>query len=229
MQEHTQKKFKHKVKNMLEQWVVHHSLIDNTPFFDPEQFSWTLELEQNWEIVCQELDQILNTQNVPSAQTLLPTSGIKKLSAQWKIYALYGYGIKVEENCQECPQTTRLIEKMPGMKTAFFSVLPPGTHLQEHRGPYNGVIRCLLGLKIPKAKEMCGFRIGEEIRHWETGKCMLFDDTFRHEAWNNSDEIRVCLFLDVVRPLKFPMSVLNNLLLKTITLSLYIRGRVLNL
>ncbi|NEQ50725.1 MAG: aspartyl/asparaginyl beta-hydroxylase domain-containing protein, partial [Leptolyngbya sp. SIO3F4] len=121
-----------------------------------------------------------------------------------------------------------LIEKIPGMKTAFFSILPPGTHLEEHRGPYNGVIRCLLGLKIPKEKEKCGFRIGNEIRHWETGKCMLFDDTFRHEAWNKSDEIRVCLFLDVARPLKFPMSVLNDLLLKLVTFLPDIRGGVVN-
>ncbi|NEQ51712.1 MAG: aspartyl/asparaginyl beta-hydroxylase domain-containing protein, partial [Leptolyngbya sp. SIO3F4] len=150
MQEHTHKKLKHKVKNIFEKWVVYYSLIENKPFFKPEQFSWTQELEKNWEIICQELDKILSIQNVPTAQTILPTSGIKKLSAQWKIYALYGYGIKVEKNCQKCPKTTQLIEKIPGMKTAFFSILPPGTHLEEHRGPYNGVIRCLLGLKIPE-------------------------------------------------------------------------------
>ena len=31
------------------------------------------------------------------------------------------------------------------------------------------------------------------------GDCLLWDDTYPHEAWNESDEVRVALLLDVWR------------------------------
>ena len=46
--------------------------------------------------------------------------------------------------------------------------------------------------------------MGEDIRHWEEGKSMIFDDTFNHEVWNDTDETRVVLFVDVLRPLPSP-------------------------
>ena len=42
-------------------------------------------------------------------------------------------------------------------------------------------------------------------RSWREGKSLVFDDTYEHEAWNETDATRVVLFLDVVRPLRQPM------------------------
>ncbi|HYW36403.1 MAG TPA: aspartyl/asparaginyl beta-hydroxylase domain-containing protein, partial [Balneolaceae bacterium] len=53
---------------------------------------------------------------------------------------------------------------------------------------------------------------------------MFFDDTYKHEAWNNSDEIRVVLFMDILRPLKFPGNVLNDTLLSLIKRSSFIQN-----
>ena len=73
------------------------------------------------------------------------------------------------------------------MKTAFFSILAPGKHLPPHRGPYKGVMRYHLGLLIPEPAEQCGIRVDTETRHWAEGESMIFDDTFEHEAWNDTD------------------------------------------
>lgn len=35
--------------------------------------------------------------------------------------------------------------------------------------------------------------------HWKYGEAVLFDDTYLHEAVNDSDETRVVLFIDVAR------------------------------
>ena len=70
--------------------------------------------------------------------------------------------------------------------------------------------------------------MGEEIRHWSEGKAMIFDDSFPHEAWNETDEIRVVLFLDIVRPIKFPLSLVNQLLLKLIASSPFIQDAYAN-
>ncbi|MGL5078248.1 MAG: aspartyl/asparaginyl beta-hydroxylase domain-containing protein, partial [Waterburya sp.] len=112
---------------------------------------------------------------------------------------------------------------IPGLKTAFFSILLPDKHIPEHRGPYKGVLRCHLPLKVPQAKEQCGIRVAQEIRHWEEGKCLVFDDSYPHEAWNKTDEIRVVLFLDIVRPTIFPASLLNHFLLNLIRWSPFIK------
>jgi ornithine lipid ester-linked acyl 2-hydroxylase len=113
---------------------------------------------------------------------------------------------------------------MPGMKTAFFSILAPGKHLPPHRGPYKGVLRLHLGLLIPEPAEMCAIRVGSETRHWQEGRVMIFDDTFEHEAWNRSGAVRVVLFVDIMRPMRFPARLVNSLMTWAIALSPFVLG-----
>ena len=96
------------------------------------------------------------------------------------------------------------------MTTAMFSILSPRKHILDHRGPYKGVLRYHLGLIVPEDAEACRIRVGEDIRHWEEGESMIFDDTFNHEVWNDTDETRVVLFVDVLRPLPSPESQINR-------------------
>lgn len=109
------------------------------------------------------------------------------------------------------------------MKTAFFSILESGKHLPHHRGPFKGVLRFHLGLMIPNTPETCGLRVGSEVWHWEEGKSLVFDDTHDHEAWNDSTERRVVLFVDFIRPLPFPLSVVNCLLIWLIGISPFVQ------
>jgi beta-hydroxylase len=51
------------------------------------------------------------------------------------------------------------------MKTAVYSILRPGKHLPLHRGPYKGVLRLHLALRIPEPRLKCGIRVGDEVRH----------------------------------------------------------------
>ncbi len=209
----------------LEKLIPNYSLIGNTAFFDPYQFSWAKELEENWVLIRKELDEILKYRDdLPNFQDISPDQANSTSSDDlWKTYFMYGYGIKAEKNCQRCPETTRLIESVPGMKTAFFSILLPGKHIPEHRGPYKGVVRYLLALKVPEPQEKCRIRVGNETRHWQEGKSMMFDDSFLHEAWNETDDVRVVLFLDIMRPMRFPLSIINSLLIKIISISPYIK------
>ena len=209
----------------LEKFIARYSLVDKTPFFEPKQFKWVSTLENNWQEIRQELDAILQyTDNLPRFQDISTEQG-RHISQDnlWKTFFLYGYGVKMAQNCDYCPQTTRIIEQIPGLKTAFFSILLPGKHIPEHRGPYKGVLRCHLALKVPQNKEQCGIKVNNEIRHWEAGKTLIFDDSYLHEAWNQTDEVRVVLFLDIVRPMRFPASTLNHLLINLIRWSPYIR------
>lgn len=215
----------------LENIIERYSLVENSYFVDPNYFCWTAELENNWQTIRQELDVILKaTEKLPNFQDISQDQSRISQDDRWKTYFLYGYGIKLEQNCHYCPETTKLIESVPGMKTAFFSILLPGKHIPEHRGAYKGVLRYHLGLKVPQESDCeasrrhrCHIRVGDEFRTWSEGKSLLFDDSYLHEAWNLTNEIRVVLFMDIVRPCKFPVSLLNSFLIYLIRWSPFIQ------
>jgi len=109
------------------------------------------------------------------------------------------------------------------MTTAFFSILSPGKHIPEHRGVFKGIMRYHLGLKVPENAKDCCIRVDEVSAYWQEGKGMLFDDTYQHEVWNNTDEIRVVLLMDVIRPLRFPGNLINKTLINMIKHTGYVQ------
>ncbi len=213
-----------KVLWTLEKIIAKTSKVPNTPFFESDLFGWAHRLEENQPVIRKELDNILqHLDQIPAFQQISSDQESITQDDKWKTYFLYGFGFKAEQNCARCPETARLIENIPGMKTAFFSILTPGKHIPEHRGLYKGFIRYHLGVKIPQPATQCGISVDGITRHWQEGKSMIFDDTYTHEAWNDSDEIRVVLFMDILRPLKFPGNLLNDTLLSLIKSSSFIQ------
>jgi beta-hydroxylase len=85
-----------------------------------------------------------------------------------------------------------------------------------------------LGLIVPREKEACRIRVGPEIAHWEEGRSVVFDDTYLHEVWNDTDEERVVLFVDFARPLPFPVSLLNEAMIRLFSRSGYVQEIVEN-
>jgi aspartyl/asparaginyl beta-hydroxylase (cupin superfamily) len=207
-----------------ERLIAAASKVPTTAYLDPYQFDWVPELEKNWKVIRAELDQILeHKEQIPSFQEISKDQKSITKDDKWKTYFFYGFGFKAEKNCERCPETTRLIEQIPGMKTAFFSILAPGKEIPEHRGVFNGVIRYHLGLKVPEPKEKCRIHVDNEFTHWEEGKSIMFDDTYLHAVWNETDGERVVLFMDIVRPLKFPISTLNNILMGVVSKTSFIQ------
>jgi beta-hydroxylase len=207
----------------LERWLGRSSLVGDQPFFDVEQFPWAQTLEREWHSIRDELDGVLTDQeHLPNFQDISVDQATMTTDDRWKTYFLYGYGFKSEANCKRCPQTARLCKQIPGMKTAFFSILAPGKHLPPHRGPYKGVMRYHLGLLIPEPAQSSGIRVDTETRHWAEGQSMIFDDTFEHEAWNDTDRTRVVLFVDFVRPMRGAARWVNAAVLWAIAFSPFI-------
>ncbi len=214
----------------LEKIIAYYSLVDNTTFLAKQQFSWVANLESQWKIIRQELDDVMeNLEIIPNFQDISPDQYNITQDNRWKTYFFYAYGLKAKKNCERCPQTTRLIEQIPGMKTAFFSILLPHKHIPEHCGPYKGVLRYHLALKVPEPNTACKIRVENDVRYWEEGKSLIFDDTFPHEAWNETDDIRVILFLDFIRPLKFPISLVNQFIIWLVAISPYVQSGKKNL
>ena len=191
------------------------SLVGDQPIHNPEEhpthFGWIDRIEANWKTIREELDQVLEERDLlPNFQDISKDQQSITDDDRWKTFFLYGFGHKAEENCARCPKTTQLVESVPGMRTAFFSILAPGKHIPAHRGPYKGVLRYHLGLKVPEPAMRCRIRVNDEYAHWREGESLLFDDTYDHEVWNDTDGERAVLFMDVVRPLAEPWDTINQ-------------------
>jgi beta-hydroxylase len=195
------------------------------PFYEPGDFEWVAPLEANWKAIRAELDAVLaHRAALPNFQDISTDQYQLTDDDRWKTYFFYGYGFRSDANCARCPETTRLIEAIPGMETAMFSILAPGKRIPPHDGPYKGVLRYHLGLAVPDARvDQVGIRVGPETRGWQEGASLVFDDTYQHEAWNETDETRVVLFVDVVRPLRQPMRAVNAAVIKAIGYSPFIQ------
>ena len=101
--------------------------------------------------------------------------------------------------------------RFPGLNSAFFSILAPGTHIPEHRGVTKGLITCHLGLIVPRDGDV-RMRVGDRIVRWAEGETLVFDDTYDHEVWNETSGTRVVLLIQFERPLRQPGQVDRRLL-----------------
>lgn len=185
----------------LESRIKRDSRVGATPFFDNALFPWTAELRADWAAVRAEAEAVLALRDrLPAFQDISREVGYISRDDQWKTFMLMGYGIRSERNLARCPATVRAMSAIPGLRTAFFSILEPGKRLPPHRGPYNGVLRLHLGLIVPEPAERCWIRVENERRHWNEGEVLIFDDALEHEVHNDTDRPRVVLFVDFLRP-----------------------------
>ncbi len=209
----------------IERVLKRHSLVGNHRFFDPGTFDWVAGVERHHAEIRRELMSVLRFQDaIPNFQDISTEQAVITNDARWKTFFFTVYGRRMEKNCAICPVTSSALSGIPGMTTAFFSILLPGKSIPIHRGPFCGVLRYHLGVKVPAPADSCGIEVGGERAHWQEGKSLIFDDTYLHRAWNASDQVRVVLFVDFRRPLRFPFSILNRLWLSWISMSPFIRG-----
>jgi ornithine lipid ester-linked acyl 2-hydroxylase len=198
--------------------------LGNPCIYDNAAFPWVAQLEREWRTIRGELDRVLLRKNeLPKVQDLTADATAITRDAGWKIFVLVAYGIRSEPNIELCPQTWRIVREIPGLKTGMFSIFEPGKRLPPHRGPYNGVLRLHLGLMVSEPRSRLGIRIGPEICTWQEGSVLIFDDAYEHEAWNETGDPRVVLFVDFAKPLRFPANLLNGLLLRLAPFTPYLR------
>lgn len=121
----------------------------------------------------------------------------------WAAFHLWKGGAPVAENSERCPRTMEALRlaPMPVIKgrspMALFSRLKPGAHIKPHNGMLNTRLICHIPIVAPAG---CRLRVGNEVREWEEGKALIFDDSIEHEAWNGSDRTRTVLLFEIWRP-----------------------------
>lgn len=159
-------------------------------FYEADEFAFCEMLRTNWPMVRREFDEV-------ASQYLQPWVHYHLYDFGWDGFPMFVFGRKLQKTCNLCPDTTRMLEAIPGLISGGFSVLRAGARIKPHEGYSNTVLCCHLGIRIPEAG--CGIRVGESTRNWQEGGCLLFDDTITHEAWNESPQDRAVLLINFLR------------------------------
>jgi aspartyl/asparaginyl beta-hydroxylase (cupin superfamily) len=180
-------------------------------------------LDQNFAVIQGELDTVIAAKHsipryheITARETYI--SGTIDPDKDWRVFMLWTPFGTPRKNQAKCPKTTELIRNIPGVVQAFFSILDPGKSIPAHCGDYLGYLRYHLALRVPKTNPP-KMRVKDQVHTWEQGKSIVFDDSLEHEVYNKSDETRVVLIVDFLRPMNLPAHALNVALLKLVPYS----------
>jgi aspartyl/asparaginyl beta-hydroxylase (cupin superfamily)/cytochrome c-type biogenesis protein CcmH/NrfG len=189
--------------------IYHYPYLAPVEFFDRGEFLWLDPIEAATDEIREEFLAILRAEEGFTPYITyppdVPHNQFAELnnSPRWSAFHLYKMGKLVEENAAKCPQTMRALAGAPQpdqpgrTPSAMFSLLQPKTRIPAHTGVTNVRLVTHLPLIVP---EGCGFRVGNDTRQWAPGRAWVFDDTIEHEAWNDSDKLRVVLIFDIWHP-----------------------------
>ncbi len=177
-------------------------------FYDPAEFDWTAALEARMPAIRAEAEAVLADRAGVAPYVEAPKDRPAKAHSlmndpRWSAFHLFQHGLPLEPNASRCPATMAALADLPLPRVAgrspmaLFSILAPGTHIQPHCGMLNTRLICHLPLIVPPR---CRLRVGNHSRTVEAGRMLIFDDSIEHEAWNDSDAVRVILLFEIWRP-----------------------------
>lgn len=118
----------------------------------------------------------------------------------WRVRSLRVWGTEIFDIQKEFPITMSLFSQIPDVLSIGFNILEPNAKIKPHCGDTNAIYRCHLGLQIPSNEKGCVMKVLDNEVNWSNGKLIAFEDAFLHEAWNDTDEIRIILIFDVLKP-----------------------------
>ena len=217
-------KFGKRLRRPLNRFLAQQSLISTTRYIDPAEVPGIEMLKENWQAIRDEALAVMAERgSLPALGDISPDHRRIAQNAAWKSFFFKGHGYESTVNRARCPVTATLIDQVPDVVVAFYSIFAPGTEIRRHRGVTKAMLNVHLGLSVPAGADLCGINVSKEIRGWQEGEFLVFDETFKHEAWNRSPEPRVILFLQVMRPMRWPGRFLAKLFLLAIRHTSYVQ------
>jgi aspartyl/asparaginyl beta-hydroxylase (cupin superfamily) len=156
-------------------------------------------IKQEYLAIRDKLDRIPRYHEVDRLQYEISSS--PSASKNWKVFFLDAMGRKATLHRQQCPTTAHVLDRIPGVVQAFFSILEGGKSIPTHSSPYWGYLRYHLALEVPKQGPQPRMRVANQWLVWEEGKGFLFDDSWDHELVNENPNLRSVLIVDIARPM----------------------------
>lgn len=167
-------------------------------FFDPASFPWLAPIAHHLDIIKEEAQEVIARYR--SLRWLHPdlyTLKGRGVIGHRATFYLEVYGMPLRANQARCPRTTEALADVPGRATAAIYLLDARSRILPHKGATHLLLRAHMGLVCPPG---CHLRVESETRSWVEGAFLVFDDTFEHEAWNDTHTMRAILLVDFFRP-----------------------------
>ncbi len=192
------------------------SKLPNKPLLDCNDIQGLDVLRNNWEIIRNEAVALSDQGAIKRSEKLDDAGFNSFFKFGWTRFYLKWYGDALPSAERDCPKTVALLKQVPDVKAAMFAKLPSGGLLTQHRDPFAGSLRYHLGLSTPNSDDC--FILIDGCKHvWRDGEDVLFDETFIHEAYNNTERDRIVLFCDVRRPMRYAwVNRLNDFMSRTV-------------
>ncbi|WP_242147770.1 aspartyl/asparaginyl beta-hydroxylase domain-containing protein [Sphingomonas sp. BAUL-RG-20F-R05-02] len=212
-----------RLRGIFDRVIAASSLVSNDAVLDVRDFAWTAHLRDQWQAIRDEaLGVALQGQAAPCLAAISPDHRAIARANMWRTFFLWGYGYPIEENIARCPATAAAVRQIPGLATAFFSILAPGAHIPDHRGVTKGLITCHLALIVLRDGDV-RMRVGGRVVRWAEGETLVFDDTYPHEVWNDTSGTQVVLLIQFRRPLRNPGKIIADVCLGAIRRSAFVQ------
>lgn len=194
------------------------SKVPNTAYVDVNTVPELQLFRDNWQIIREEVIALASA-NAIKASDKYDDAGFNSFFRNgWKRFYLKWYRDFHPSAKQHCPKTIELIKRTPCIKAAMFAALEPGGKLVRHRDPYAGSLRYHLGIITPNSDD-CAIVVDGQAYSWRDGEDVLFDETYIHYAYNQTDKERIIFFCDVERPMKWKLPAWINRIFARIVLA----------
>lgn len=202
----------------LNEWLICRFQPDIPARWDPARWPWIAEIERQAPTIKLELERYLAGGPIPLVVEVAgfdPDSEGGRASVpvrvgEWRSLMLYVNGAWVEATAQHFPTTRACFAQVNPKGNVGFGAIEGHTHITAHVDSNRGALRVGVPIIVPGEPGDCRIRIADELLDWTEGVAMVFDVKAEHEAWNDTDEIRVVLMAEIPLPLRWPMSWVNR-------------------
>ncbi|WP_419826447.1 aspartyl/asparaginyl beta-hydroxylase domain-containing protein [Sphingomonas sp.] len=217
-------RFGKKLRPTLNRWVERASLIPTTPILDASLLPWVEQLKADWRLIQSEYDALVAEREIiPPLGEIASYHRRIAPDDKWRSFFFEAHGYEVVANRARCPNTAAILDRIPNLVTAFFSVMEAGTHVPRHKGFTKALLNIHLGLRVPDGPDQCRIQVADQSRGWDDGEILMFDESFPHEVWNHSDKPRTVLFIQVLRPMRWRGRVLARVTIRFVNLTKYVQ------
>jgi len=190
---------------------------------EPEEKALIDDLESNYPEIKEEVYKLLAHQNFTltkdtydkqnthiGSDTRLYCKGGQCVEEGWKLHNV-NVGELFNPAALEHMPTFCDLAKRHGdtMISSVVSLLPGKTKIPPHVGYSSLVKRLMLAVEVPEPSDRCYLCVNGEKLTWTEGKTFMWDDTYPHGVWNETESRRLIIYMDVLR--KVDNKVLNGL------------------
>jgi beta-hydroxylase len=109
----------------------------------------------------------------------------------------YGQNIGTSVDIPEFHQPFKYV------RTIGVSIFNKKQSTGKHFGPLRVTLRVLYNVNTIDSPNVY-IKVGNRTNYWRDNKLFIFDDTLQHQSCNQSDGVRYCMFVDILRPSVLP-------------------------